>query len=196
MDDTAVPAPQTTPEIVAGLVANHREFLRFVEHRVASRALAEEILQDAFVKSLDRAEEIRGSAIGWFYRMLRNAVIDHHRRRATANRRLEALAAELGGEGEPDAEFARIACECVTRLAAGLKPDYADALRRIDVEGIAVKDYAASTGISDSNAGVRIFRARAALRLEVARSCGTCAEHGCLDCSCKATAATGTHPTA
>ncbi len=191
MEDTALPVPQTTPEVVAGLVANHREFLRFVEQRVASRALAEEILQDAFVKSLDRAEEIRESAVGWFYRMLRNAVIDHHRRRASANRRLEALAAELGGEGEPDAEFARVACECVTRLAAGLKPEYADALQRIDVEGIAVKAYAESTGISDSNAGVRIFRARAALRREVGRSCGTCAEHGCLDCSCKSAAVSG-----
>jgi RNA polymerase sigma factor (sigma-70 family) len=194
MDDTALPAPQTTPEIVGALVANHREFLRFVEQRVASRALAEEILQDAFVKSLDRADEIRESAVGWFYRMLRNAVIDHHRRRATANRRLEALAAELGGEGEPDAEFARVVCACVTRLAAGLKPEYADALRRIDVEGIAVKDYATSAGLTDSNAGVRIFRARAALRREVARSCGTCAEHGCLDCSCGNAAAAGHAP--
>jgi hypothetical protein len=50
-----------------------------------------------------------------------------------------------------------------------------------------VKDYAASAGISSSNAGVRIFRARAALRREVSRSCGTCAEHGCLDCSCGTT---------
>jgi RNA polymerase sigma-70 factor (ECF subfamily) len=191
MDDTALPAPQTTPEIVAALAANHREFLRFVEQRVGNRALAEEILQDAFVKSLDRADEIRESAVGWFYRMLRNAVVDHHRRRATAHRGLEALAAELGGAGEPDDEFARVACQCVTRLAAGLKPEYADALRRIDVEGIAVKDYAASTGISDSNAGVRVFRARAALRREVARSCGTCAEHGCLDCACESARAVG-----
>jgi RNA polymerase sigma-70 factor (ECF subfamily) len=184
MDDTALPAPETTPEIVAALVANHREFLRFVEQRVANRALAEEILQDAFVKSLDRADEIRESAVGWFYRMLRHAVIDHHRRRAAAHRRLEAFAAELGGEGEPEAEWTRVACSCVTRLAAGLKPEYAEALQRIDVEGIAVKDYATHAGISSSNAGVRIFRARAALRREVARSCGTCAEHGCLDCSC------------
>ena len=41
------------------LLANHREFLRYVERRVGDRALAEEILQDAFVRSLDRTEEIR-----------------------------------------------------------------------------------------------------------------------------------------
>lgn len=186
MDEEVSRAPAPTPEIVAALVANHREFLRFVERRVESRALAEEILQDAFVRSLGRTEEIRDSAVGWFYRVLRHAVIDHHRRRASADRKLEAFAAELAAESEPDAEFARVACECVTRLAAGLKPEYADALRRIDVDGVAVKDYATSAGLTNSNAGVRIFRARAALRREVARSCGTCAEHGCLDCSCEA----------
>jgi RNA polymerase sigma-70 factor (ECF subfamily) len=52
------------------------------------------------------------------------------------------------------------------------------------VDGTAVKDYAAHAGISASNAGVRVFRAREALRKQVARVCGTCAEHGCLDCSC------------
>src|ERR1043165_7052914 len=82
------------------LLANHREFLRYVERRVGDRALAEEILQDAFVRSLDRIEEIRESAVGWFYRVLRNAVIDQQRRRKAAYRRLDAFAAELGSEGE------------------------------------------------------------------------------------------------
>jgi hypothetical protein len=53
-----------------------------------------------------------------------------------------------------------------------------------DVDQVPVKDYAATLGISASNAGVRVFRAREALRKQVARSCGTCADHGCLDCSC------------
>jgi RNA polymerase sigma-70 factor (ECF subfamily) len=72
----------------------------------------------------------------------------------------------------------------VTELAATLKPEYAEALQRIDVDGAAVKDYAAHAGISPSNAGVRVFRAREALRKQVARSCGTCADHGCFDCTC------------
>ena len=44
---------------------------------------------------------------------------------------------------------------------------------------------ATEAGISSSNAGVRVFRARQALRKQVARACGTCAEHGCLDCHCQ-----------
>jgi RNA polymerase sigma-70 factor (ECF subfamily) len=167
------------------LLANHREFLSYVERRIGDRALAEEILQDAFVRTLDRTEEIRESAVGWFYRVLRNAVIDQQRRQAAAHRRLDALAAELGSE-QASPELTAMACRCVSELAATLKPEYAEALQRIEVEGVAVADYAQAAGISASNAGVRVFRAREALRKQVARACGTCAEHGCLDCCCKA----------
>jgi len=180
---TVAKGPATRPEAEA-LVANHREFVRFVERRIGNRALAEEIVQDAFVRSLDRGDEIRDSVIGWFYRVLRNAVIDHQRRQSVADRRLDQFAAELAASGQADEEVRTTACACVLRLADTLKPEYAEALRRIEVDQLAVKDYAEATGISPGNAGVRIFRAREALRKQVARSCGTCAEHGCLDCTC------------
>jgi len=176
-----------TADELAALVAGHREFLRFVERRVGSRAVAEEILQDALVKSVDRVAEIRESAIAWFYRVLRNAIIDHARRAGARDRALAAFAGELAAPeppGAPHAELASTVCRCVTALAGTLKPEYADALQHIDVEGAAVKDYAARAGITAGNAGVRVFRAREALRKQVARSCGACAEHGCLDCTC------------
>ena len=75
-------------------------------------------------------------------------------------------------------------CACVSRLAGTLKPEYAEALREIDVDGVPVKDYAATHGLTANNAGVRVFRARNALRAQVVASCGTCADHGCVDCSC------------
>jgi len=180
--DAATPSP----EIVASLVENHREFLAFVERRVRDRALAEDILQEAFVRGIDRIGELRegDSARAWFYRTLRNAVIDSHRRRAAADRRLEALAAELDREPQDESELDRVVCACVARLAGTLKAEYAQALRRIEIDGLPVVEFAKEAGISESNAGVRVHRARAALRREVSRSCGTCAEHGCFDCSC------------
>jgi RNA polymerase sigma factor (sigma-70 family) len=183
-DETAAAEGPVTPQVAEVLLANHRDFLRFVERRIGNRALAEEIVQDAFVRSLDRGDEIRESVVGWFYRVLRNAVIDHQRRQKVADRRLDQFAAELESSGGSDEELTKIACACVLKLADTLKPEYADALRRIEVDQVAVKDYADANGISPNNAGVRIFRAREALRKQVARSCGTCAEHGCLDCTC------------
>ena len=189
-DETSSAESPVTPEIAEVLVANHRDFLRFVERRIGNRALAEEIVQDAFVRSLERGDEIRESVVGWFYRVLRNAVIDYQRRQTVADRRLDQFAAELESSGEPDEELTKIACACVLKLADTLKPEYSDALRRIEIDQVAVKDYADANGISPNNAGVRIFRAREALRKQVARSCGTCAEHGCLDCTCN----TSRHP--
>lgn len=175
----------TSQPIVEHLVGNHRAFLAFLEGKVGNRAMAEDILHDAFVRSLDKASTIRDgdSATAWFYRVLRNAVIDHARRNASANRRLEAFAHELEAEDHQPDTMNQV-CQCVSRLADTLKPEYAEAVRRIEVEGMSVKDFAELTGITTSNAGVRIFRAREALRQQVARSCGTCAEHGCIECSC------------
>lgn len=180
-------------KVAEQLVENHREFLRYVERRLGNRAIAEEILQEAFVRSLDRADEIRDSVVGWFYRVLHNAVVDHQRRQSVAIRRLDDFAAELETAAQTEtetratgSELTDMVCGCVSRLADTLKPEYADALRRVEIDGVPVKDYAEALGISASNAGVRIFRAREALRKQVARSCGTCADHGCLDCNCAA----------
>jgi RNA polymerase sigma-70 factor (ECF subfamily) len=179
-------------DIAAILVANHRDFLAFVQKRVGDRATAEEILQDAFVRSMDKLDTVRETAVGWFYRVLRNAIIDHHRRRAAAERRAEAYAHEEQLAGDDD-ELHRVVCKCVAQLAETLKPEYAAALKRVEVDGMSVKDYADEVGISSNNAGVRIFRAREALRKQVVRSCGTCATHGCIDCTCGQSATHGCH---
>lgn len=183
-----------TQELADVLVNQHRELLAFVERRVGDKAVAEEILQSALVRSLQKADAVRESAIGWFYGVLRNAIVDHHRRAAAATRRLERYAEETAvaveGRGG-DAELRGAVCRCVSQLAETLKPEYATALRRIELEGASVKDFAEEAGISSSNAGVRIFRAREALRRRVMRSCGSCAEHGCLDCTCGGPSAGG-----
>jgi RNA polymerase sigma factor (sigma-70 family) len=190
-DDARAPM---SPDVVTSLVANHRDFLAFVERRVGNRALAEEILQDAFVRSLEKGDTIRDTAVGWFYRVLRNAVIDHQRRTAAVDRRLDAFAAELEVTRPGGDEVHGAVCRCVGQLADTLKPEYAEALRRIEIDGLPVKDYAIAAGISSSNAAVRVFRAREALRKQVARSCGTCADHGCLDCTCETTPHGGCGP--
>lgn len=167
------------------LVENHRAFLRFLERRLGRRDLAEDVLQDAFVRTADRLASVPDEAlVPWFYRVLRNAAVDRQRRSGSEARSLAALARELGDAVEPPPDLAAEVCACVGRLAATLKPEYAEALDAVDVRGLAVKAYAEGAGLSASNAGVRLHRARAALRRRLADSCGTCADHGCLDCSC------------
>jgi RNA polymerase sigma-70 factor (ECF subfamily) len=168
------------------LVENHREFLRFLERRVGSRAVAEDILHDAFVKSFDRLASLRNeeSAVAWFYRVLRNAVTDHRRRLGATERKLDAFAGELEATEIAQGDVGGAICQCISELAGTLKPEDAEILKRVELDGVSVKDFAAQASISSGNAAVRIFRAREALRRQVTRSCGTCAEHGCVDCSC------------
>jgi RNA polymerase sigma factor (sigma-70 family) len=174
------------------LVENHRAFLSFLERRLGRRDLAEDVLQDAFVRTADRLGSVPDEAlVPWFYRVLRNAAVDRHRRRGSEERALAVLARELDDAVEPPPELHAEVCACVRRLAATLKPEYAEALAAVDVDGQPVKVYAERAGLSATNAGVRLFRARAALRRRLADSCGTCAEHGCLDCSCGRAAAGG-----
>jgi len=181
MDTAENPAP------VATLLENHRAFLRYLERRVGDRAMAEDILQEAFAKVIARPEQAPAdeSVIPWFYRTLRNAAVDQFRRRGAAGRAYEAFARELETQEGPTGDMESEICACVSRLAATLKPEYAEALQAIEVGGTPVKAFAGQKGLTSSNAAVRIFRAREALRKRVTESCGTCAEHGCMNCTCR-----------
>ena len=88
--------PGLTPEALALLVQSHARFLAFVERRVGRRDVAEELLQEAFARALARGDSLRDgeSAVAWFYRLLRNALVDHFRRRAVERRALDAAAHE------------------------------------------------------------------------------------------------------
>ena len=179
--------PAETPAPLAILLENHRAFLKYLERRVGDRELAEDILQDAFAKLLDRPDQAPSDegVVPWFYRTLRNAAIDRFRRQGTANRAVEAFAREIEAHVTPEPEMETEICACISRLATTLKPEYTAALQAIDVQGTPVKAFAEQQGLSASNAGVRVFRAREALKKRVAESCGTCAEHGCRNCTCQ-----------
>jgi RNA polymerase sigma factor (sigma-70 family) len=179
-------APEPDAAVVAAWVENHRRFLAFLERRVESRAVAEEILQTAFVRGLEKTGEIRDAerAVAWFYRLLRNAIVDHYRARDSERRGLAALVQEIGDAVEPPPDIESEICRCFAALLPALRPEYAEILRRVDLEGARPADFARANGLTANNAMVRLHRARQALRADLQRSCRTCADHGCLDCSC------------
>lgn len=174
-------------KVLERLLARRNEFLRFVESRVDSLAIAEDILQSAFVRGIEKESTLRDeeSAVAWFYRLLRNAVIDHYRSLGSANRLFEQWPDGLDVPGEPVEFVKNEICRCVSHVLGELKPEYGEALRMVDIEERPIGDLAKQSGITPNNATVRVHRAREALRKQVRIVCGTCAEHGCVDCSCK-----------
>jgi len=180
-------------ELLSLMAENRQAFLSFLERRVGHRETAEDLLQESFARSMDRVPlEAEESATAWFYRVLRNGVIDHYRRRGASERALASLEKELEeASPEPSPDDRDAVCRCVTRLSETLKPEYALALRRVDVDGVPVRDFASEAGITPNNAAVRLFRARETLRKRVVRWCGSCAERGCVDCTCGEPGSTG-----
>jgi RNA polymerase sigma-70 factor (ECF subfamily) len=174
-------------EVLERLLGQRERFLAFLQRRVEGREVAEDILQAAFVRGIEHGGELRTeeSAVAWFYRMLRNAVVDHYRRKATQDRVAEQWVRELKTETKPDAMIQDVACGCVKEVLVELKPEYREAIQVVDLENRSLRDLAASAGIAENTAGVRVHRAREALRKAVKITCGTCAEHGCVDCRCK-----------
>lgn len=169
------------------LLTQRKEFLAFVRRRVSDFGLAEDILQTAYLRAFEHRDDFKPSesAVAWFYRLLRNAVIDSYRRQTSKDRALETWKHELEGSSQPSPDLQNEVCGCLQGILQGLKPAYADILRAVDLEEQRVQDFARQHSLSDSNAAVRVHRARAALRKELLRTCATCAEHGCIDCTCK-----------
>jgi len=181
-------AEMLTPEVVDVLVQRHRRFLQFLEPRVGSRAVAEELLQAAFVKAVEHGSELREGerAVAWFYRLLRNALVNFYRWRDAERRAIEQHAGEASMVTERDPDLDAAVCECVHRLIPTLRAEYADILRAVEMEGQGLADVARRLAITPGNAAVRLHRARLALKGQLEASCGACTEHGCLDCTCKA----------
>lgn len=185
---TTEPSASTSlsAEAISRLVSAHRDFLSFLERRVESRAAAEDILQAAFVRSLERGAGVQDEkVVAWFYRVLRNAVIDYYRQRSGSARAMEVWGRDFTEHHEPEVELHDEICQCVSGLMADLKPEYRDALQMVDLQDKKLSELAEQSQITAENAAVRVHRARKALRRKVEQACGTCAEHGCFDCRCK-----------
>jgi RNA polymerase sigma-70 factor (ECF subfamily) len=179
-----------SPEVLEVLLQHRQRFLAFLVPRVGSVEGAEEVLQGALLKSLESGSALRleESAVAWFYRLLRNALIDRHRHQERAKRALHSLAGESSLSTEDAQELERTVCACVRSLATTLKMDYADILQRVDLEGWSLARFAEGTGITPTNAKVRLHRARQALGRRLEQSCGpSCCRQGCADCLCEPT---------
>jgi RNA polymerase sigma-70 factor (ECF subfamily) len=171
-------------DIASQLIAEREAFLGFVRHRVRDSELAEDIVQDGFLKAMRHAGELRDneSVVAWFYRILRRTIIDAYRRRDARTRALDAFQAEAGETMSPEDEKAL--CGCLRKLLPTLKPEYAEVVERVDLQGEPIGGVAQDLDVSVNNLRVRLHRGRTQLRERLDETCRVCAKHGCLDCDC------------
>ncbi len=172
-------------QTVQALLEARERFVRFLIPRTRSREAAEDLVQTSLLKALQTGAQPRSreSAVAWFYQMLRNALVDQARSRAAEARATERHRLEAPEAEEPE-ELERVACACIGALLPTLGDGDAGLIRAVDLEARAPKELAHELGITPNALGVRLHRARKALRAKVEQTCRTCAVHGCLDCRC------------
>lgn len=166
-------------------VENRGRLLAFIRAKVGDDALAEDILHDSLLKALRSASDLEDSDkfVSWLYRIIRNAVTDAYRRRGATQRKLDALA-WIPNEADMSPEDEAALCGCLEGLLPTLKPEYSELLEAMELGDATTEEMTTRLGITANNLKVRRHRARNQLRERLERSCRTCAEHGCLDCTC------------
>ncbi len=166
------------------LAESHHELLQFLTRRLGSRDEAEEVLSTFYVRSLSRAFDIRHptSLRGWLYRVLETTIADHYRQQ-TAYRRTEAALVATALATMPE-ETEQAFCTCFYKLLPTFKPEYAEVIRRVDLDGESREKVATDLGITVNNLTVRLHRGRSALRRRLEQTCLTCPEHGFFNCGC------------
>ena len=166
---------------VCGAVARGRDqLLEVARRRGGTRIDAEEVLQLALQRALERADQLRepSRAAAWVGRIVRNAVLDELRKQPRSSVALDV--AELPARADDAA-----VCRCVLAQAQQLKPEYAQILRRVVVDMVPVTAVAQELGLTPNNAMVRLHRARTALKQRLQLHCGTTSLSACSDCGCE-----------
>lgn len=176
--------------VLAVLIKNRSEFRRFLAKRTGSESLAEDLLQQSFLKALHHPinSQAELGILSWFYTILKNTQIDHYRAQSTRDKTLEGFMREMEIEDKnhvpASEEIKESICQCMEGLLPTIKPEYAEILRAVDLKEETPASVAQRMGITLGNLNVRLHRARLALKKRLEEVCGVCTEHGCLNCTC------------
>lgn len=170
------------PLLSRELAAEREAYLAFVRARVGSSADAEDVLQQALVRATARAGDLRdrGRLRAWFFQILRRTIADHH-----ADRALREMLVSGVNDVEEAGPDDGGTCACSLGQLELLRPEYAEILRRVDIEEQPLAVVAQALGVTVNNATVRLHRARKALRERLRAVCGTDSMKACLSCGCE-----------
>lgn len=183
--DTGNPEnPDGSPE--RALLDGRGAFLGFLIKRLGNRADAEDVLQDFCIRVLNRKDQLRDveRMDAWLYAILRSTLNDHYRK-GTRRGRLAAAVAREPEEWIADAptQMARL-CTCHGGLISELRPADSELIRRIDFGEEDRESVANDLGLTRNALGVRLHRARTALREALTNHCGACCQNDRDDCFC------------
>lgn len=148
----------------------HSGLRGFIRRRASDDAVAEDILQEVFLKmhaglpSLKSVTKLQS----WLYQIARNAVIDQYRSKHPSVAIPESLTQP---ESDPGEKAVEELSECLQPMIRQLPDRYRDAIILSELKGLTQREVAELQGISVSGAKSRVQRGRALLKEMITDCC-------------------------
>lgn len=174
-------------EGLAAIARGQAAVVRALTRRLGSRADAEDFVQEALLKALTRAGDLRDGTklVPWFRRILETGLADHARRRAAESRMRSRLARDAAADAQDEDEVRWLSCQCLEAALVIVKVEYADVVRRVDLEQVPLRQVALDLGVRPNTVAVRLHRGRGAVVRALRELCRFCRLHWRLDCACR-----------
>lgn len=148
--------------------AHAAELRGWLRHRVNNPALADDLLQDLFLKALRQGERFcdLNNARAWLFEVARKLLADHLR---VAHHMVD-LPEDLAAQTD-DTDTVDTLTACLPRVLSELSIEDREAITLCDLQGLAQADFAQLQGLSLSAAKSRVQRARVRLRTHLSQVC-------------------------
>ena len=152
--------------------AFHTPLLQFIRRRVSDEHMAEDLLQDVFLKIHQHMESLKDERHleSWIYQITRNSIIDYYR--STKQTMLLDTAEVLDLPEElPTDDIVSELLPCVRAMVQNLPAQDRQALILTSYQGLSQKELGERVGISFSGAKSRVQRAREKLKQQLLECC-------------------------
>lgn len=135
---------------------------RFILKRTSDESVADDILQETFVKihsRIDTLKDVR-RLNGWIYQIARNAIIDYYRRKKATAELPETITSLENTDNNDGVDV----LPCIEAMVDRLPEKYRQAVILTSYQGLTQKEMGEKLGLSLSGAKSRSQRAREKLK--------------------------------
>lgn len=156
------------PCVTKAWLAHESELRGYLAHRVGNSHLAEDLLQEIFVKAMRQGRDFCNldNARAWLFQVARNALIDYQR----LHRETVELPDDIPQVTEQADPVVALSA-CVGRVLSELSEEDRDIIEQCDLNGMKQQDYAKAHGLTLAAVKSRLLRARQRMRDTLSVNC-------------------------
>lgn len=150
---------------------HHDQLLAFIRKRTKDSDEAEDILQEVFLKILDKIGSLKDSEKlkSWMFQIARNTIIDHFRQKNLEDKQLPDFV--LWEDESENNSSMKNAESWIGLYIDGLPENYKEAVVLSELNGLSISEVAEKLNISYTNARARVHRGRQALKKSLTDCC-------------------------